>query len=57
MARFQIQKRPLAEIVKFFTKFLHGKKGLAKIIAVNGAADFWRPFDFEKLMAKTFAND
>jgi hypothetical protein len=57
MAHFQIPPRPLVEIVKFFTKFLHGKKGLAKIIAVSGAADFWRPFDFEKLMAKTFAND
>jgi hypothetical protein len=56
-ARFEMESRPWTEIVKFFTKFLHGKKGLAKIIAVNGAAKFWRPFDFEKLMAKTFAND
>jgi len=57
MAHFQIQRRPPAEIVKFFTKFLHGKKGLANIVAVDRAANFWRPFDFEKLMAKTFAND
>lgn len=57
MAHFQRQSRPWAEIVKFFTKFLHGKKGLANIVAVNRATDSRRPFDFEKLMAKTFAND
>jgi hypothetical protein len=42
--------------VKFFTKFLRGKKRLANIaVDVSRAANFWRPFDFGKLMEKTFA--
>lgn len=48
----------LGRIVKFFTKCLHDKKGLANISGdVSSVAYIDRPFDFRKLMAKPFASN
>ena len=45
------------EIVKFFTKFLHAKKGLVNITAdVSSVANIKGSLVFAKLMAKTFAS-